>query len=441
MLTREEALLLAEKALKLARFPECRVIIDNSEQAYTRFANNGITTAALGLRFTASVEVARDGSTGSASTNDMDEASLAAAVKRAEEIAAAAPANAEWMPDPGEQQFAETRDFDETTAAARSPEMIPHIKTVIDAARARKLVAAGLVERTHRITAIANKRGLRAFHRGADSGLTSTIRAADGSSSGWAGHPATRFSEIDSAQVAATAIEKCLRWKNPRRLDPGNYTVVLDATATGDLVRLMSNGFNARGAEEGRSFLSKRGGGTLLGEKLFPDFITLRSDPFDPRLPSAPWTGELRPTRPVAWIEKGVVKNLSYSAYWASKTGNAPTPTPGNTILEGSDIAQTELIASVKRGLLVTHFFYIRAVNPQTLQQTGLTRDGLFLIEDGKITDAVVNFRFNESPVRLLQNARMLGRSVRIRGLEGGIMIAPPLVADAFPFTSISDAV
>jgi predicted Zn-dependent protease len=441
MLTREEALKLAEKALKLSTFPNCRVTIDTSEQAYTRFANNGITTAALGLRFSATIEATRDGATGSASTNDIDDASLAAAVKRAEEIAALAPPSAEWMPDPGKQEFRETNDYDEKTALARSPEMIPHIKTVIDAARAKNLIAAGLVERTHRVTAIANKRGLRAFHRGADAGLTSTIRAADGSSSGWAGHPATRFSEIDSAKVAADAIEKCLRWKNPRRLEPGNYTVVLDATATGDLVRLMSNAFNARAAEEGRSFLSKRGGGTLLGEKLFPEFITLRSDPFDPRLPSSPWTGDLLPTRPMAWIEKGVVKNLSYNDYWASKTGKTPTPAPGNTILEGSDTSQADLIASVKRGLLVTHFFYIRAVNAQTLQQTGLTRDGLFLIEDGKITDALVNFRFNESPVRLLQNARALGRSIRIRGLEGGIMIAPPLVADNFPFTSISDAV
>ena len=181
------------------------------------------------------------------------------------------------------------------------------------------MVAAGLVERTHRVIAIANKRGLRASHRGADSADGDDF-AADGSSSGWAGHPATRFSEIDSAKVAADAIEKCLRWKSPRRLDPGNYTVVLDATATGDLVRLMSNAFNARGADEGRTFLSKRGGGTRLGDKMFPEFITLRSDPFDPRLPSAPWTNDLLPARPMTWIDKGVIANLSYNRYWASKT-------------------------------------------------------------------------------------------------------------------------
>ncbi len=211
MLTRVEALQLAEKTLSLSKLPECRVTINASEQAYTRFANNGITTAALAMRFSVTIEATRNGSTGSASTNDLDQASLEAAVKRAEKIASMAPPSAEWMADPGAQEFAETRDFDEKTAMVRSPEMIPHIKTVIDAARAKSLVAAGLVERTYRVTAVANKRGLRASHQGADSGVTATIRAADVSSSGWAGHPATRFSEIDSAKVAADAT----LWRTP----------------------------------------------------------------------------------------------------------------------------------------------------------------------------------------------------------------------------------
>jgi predicted Zn-dependent protease len=303
------------------------------------------------------------------------------------------------------------------------------------------LVAAGLIERTTRVTAVANKNGLFGFHRGADSGLTTTIRTTDGSSSGWAGQPATRYGEIDSARLAASAIEKCERWKNPRKLEPGNYTVVLEPTATGDLVRLMSNALSARNAEEGRTFLSKRGGGTLLGEKLFPEFITLRTDPLDPRLPSSPWTGDWSPAAPIVWIDKGVISNLSYDAYWARKNRRMPTVNPGNTILEGGSENLDQLIASVDRGLLVTHFWYIRFVNQQTLQHTGLTRDGVFLIENGKITAPVMNFRFNESPVRLLRNTRKLGPSMRVRGLEGGIMIAPALVATDFPFTSVSDAI
>ena len=134
------------------------------------------------------------------------------------------------------------------------------------------------------------------------------------------------MSEIDSARLAATASEKCLRWRNPQRLDPGNYTVLMEPTAAGDLVRLMAGAFSARETEEGRTFLSKRGGGNLLGEKVFPEFVTLRTDPFDGRQPALPWTGDLFPTRAIAWVDKGVIANLAYDRYWANKTGKPATP-------------------------------------------------------------------------------------------------------------------
>ena len=185
--------------------------------------------------------------------------------------------------------------------------------------------------------------------------------------------------------------------------------------------------------------------------------MTLRMDPFDPRQPSSPWTGDYLPTRAITWIDKGVVANLAYDRYWASKTGKQPTPgafggfgggrgaggggAGRSLIMEGGDASLQDLIATVERGLLVTHLWYIRGVNPQTLQQTGLTRDGLFLIENGKITTPVMNMRFLESPVRLLQNTIRIGKAVRVRGLEGGMMIAPSLVAKDFPLPSISDAV
>ena len=146
------------------------------------------------------------------------------------------------------------------------------------------------------------------------------------------------------------------------------------------------------------------------------------------------------PNAPVTWVEKGVVKNLFYDRYYAVKAGKEPTPPPSGIMLEGGSKSLDEMIAGVERGLLVTRFWYIRMVNPQTVQLTGLTRDGLFLIENGKVTSPVVNFRFNESPVRLLQNTIAMGRPVRTRGGESG-MIAPPLVVKDFPFTSVSDAV
>ncbi len=454
MITRDGAQKLSQKLIELSTFPECHVSINFSEQAYTRFANNGITTASFSRRRSVSISVTRDGQTGSYSVNELDDNSLRIAVKKAEELAAIAPPNPEHLPALGPQQYPTVNDFDEFTASARSPEMIPHVKTIVDASMRQKLVAAGLIERSHQVSAIANKSGLFGFHESSDSQLTTTIRMADGSSSGWAGQPSTKLSGIDSAKLAASAIDKCMRWKNPEKLEPGNYTVVLEPTAAGDLVRLMAPAFSARSTEEGRTFLSKRGGGSLLGEKVFPEFVNLRSDPFDSRQPSSPWTGDLLPTRAIKWIENGKVANLAYDRYWAMKTGKEPTPGGGggrgggfgfgggeSLIMEGGDATLDQLIASVDRGLLVTHFWYIRFVNPQTLQHTGLTRDGLFLIENGKISRPVMNFRFLESPVRLLKNTKMLGQAVRVRGLEGGMMIAPSLVAADFPLPSVSDAI
>lgn len=458
MLTRDEAKKLAGKVLQYSRFPECSISITSSEQAFTRFANNGITTAALANRQSVSIASTRDGRSGRTVVNELDDAALEKAVRRSEELAAIAPPNPEHRPPLGPQEYRETNDYDEKTAHARAPEMMPHIRAIIEAARGKKLIAAGLFERTYTSAAVANKAGLFGFHGGADSKLTTTIRNAAGTSSGWAGQASTRISEISGAALAEVAAEKCLRWKNPNRIEPGKYTVVFEPTATGDLVSLMPQGFNARATEEGRTFISKPGGGTRAGEKMFPEIVTLRSDPFDGRLPSEPWAGggggffggggrfggaaaDLLPVEKVSWIEKGVVKNLAYDRYWSEKTGHPPVPFTGALFLDGADATLDDLIRSVERGLLVTHFWYIRFVNNQTLQHTGLTRDGLFLIEKGKISDAVMNLRFNDSPVRLLQNTVKLGRAARMRGLEGASMVAPSLVATDFMFTSISDAV
>lgn len=161
------------------------------------------------------------------------------------------------------------------------------------------------------------------------------------------------------------------------------------------------------------------------------------------------------PARAVTWVDKGVIANLAYDRFWASKTGKEANSGggggrgggggfgggDGGLTLRGGDASIDALIASVERGLLITHFWYIRAVNQQTLQQTGLTRDGVFLIENGKITAPVMNFRFLESPVRLLKNAKKLGPAMRVRGLEGGMMVAPAMVAADFPLPSISDAI
>jgi predicted Zn-dependent protease len=455
MLTKEQAQAITEKALSFSTFPECDISVNSSERAFIRFALNDVTTSGFTVERSMSISSVRDGQSGSTRLDEFDDDSLREAVKRTERLAAIAPPNPERVPPLEKQRYPERENYAASTASARNQAMIPHIRAIIDGAKANNLVAAGFFERSAETAAIANKQGNFGYGRATDAGLSATLRNAAGTSSGWASQPAVLIGSIDGAAVAKTAIDKCLHWKEPKRLDPGKYTVVLEPTATGDLVQMMGFGMQARGAEEGRTFLSKPGGGTLAGEKLFPEFVTLRSDPFNKLYSSLPFGGGGGfgfgggggggggglPAEPITWIENGVVKNLVYDRYWAAKAGKPPTPFPNRLVLEGGGKSLADLIAGVDRGLLVTRFWYIRVVNPQTMQVTGLTRDGVFLIEQGKVTAPVMNFRFNQSPVEMLKNTVAMGVPVRVRGGEGQGMIAPAIVVQDFSFTSISDAV
>ena len=183
--------------------------------------------------------------------------------------------------------------------------------------------------------------------------------------------------------------------------------MILEAQAVADLLAFFPDAMDARTADEGRSYFSKPGGGNRIGEKLFAESVTLRTDPFDARLPGAPWASERLPAQATTWIEKGVVQGaVGRPLLGARRPGSAPRAGGGYLIMEGGKGSVDELIAGTERGLLVTRFWYIRSVNPQTIQLTGLTRDGVWLVEKGKIVAPVNNFRFNESPANLLKNRR-----------------------------------
>lgn len=442
MLTRDEAKKLSGKILSYSKFPECEIRITSNEDAFVRFANNGLTTSGFTREQSARISSARDRKTGVISVNQFDDTSLREGVGMSEKMAGVAPPNEEAVPSLPPQDYPAIARFDEGTSRARSPGMIVHAKAVIEAARNKELVSAGFVSRTAGAAAIANKNGLFGYTTITDSSLSATVRTPGGDGSGWASQAAIRFAEIDGAEVARRAAGKCIASRKPKRIEPGKYTVVLEPAALGALLTWFSRNLDARAADEGRSFLSKKDGGNLLGEKMFPEIVTLRSDPASPQLPALPWgwTSWI-PSRPVVWIDKGVVKNLNYDRYWAMKKKVNPSPPADNLVLDGGNESLDDLIRATERGLLITHFWYIRFVNPKTLQLTGLTRDGLFLIENGKVTDPVMNLRFNESPVRLLQNAKRIGRPVRIGEDETNAMLAPPVQAAEFTFSSVSDAV
>jgi predicted Zn-dependent protease len=443
MLSQQEAKNLVDKVIGYSKLPQCQADLSWTEDSFIRFANNGITTS--GYRITQQVSISsvtEDKREGNAVVTEVTDEALRRGVELAEQLARISPPNPEDMPALGPQKYLVLKNFDSFTAAARGDIMIPHVKAVIDSAKQSQLTAAGFIQRSANAVAVGNKAGLFGYHTYTDSSLTNTMRTAGGTSSGWASETSVSVKDVNGETVGRVSSEKAVRGAGTKKkLDPGKYTVILEPAGVSDLVGYLGFNFGARDAEQGQSFLSKQGGGTHLGEKMFPDYITLRSDPLDTRLATTPWGPSLLPNQRMAWIDKGVVKNLYYDRFWASKAAKEPTPATNNLVLEGQENTLDDLIRSVGRGLLITRLYYIRMLQPQTLQLTGLTRDGVFLVENGKATDPVTNFRWNESPVRVLQNTKKLGRPSRNQGDETGSSIVPAIVIDGFNLASVSDAV
>jgi predicted Zn-dependent protease len=225
-------------------------------------------------------------------------------------------------------------------------------------------------------------------------------------------------------------------------IEPGRYTAILEPQAVGDLAQLMLFAMSARAADEGRSAFTRQGGGTKVGEKVVDERISLISDPQDPDLLARPYDGEGMPLQRQVWIENGVLKQLNYSRFWARKQAQTATGSPTSTKIPGGTTTIEQMIASTERGVLLSRLWYLRQVDPRTILYTGLTRDGTFLIENGKITKSLRNFRFNESPLFMLNNLDALGPAQRLGGTEaGGDVVMPALKVRDFNFTSLSEAV
>jgi predicted Zn-dependent protease len=435
MLSRDEARNLVDRIFKVSKSPEMSVNLYWQQECNTRYANNQITTAGFTTDLRLNISVTLGHKTGNTSTTDTSEEGLGRAVRHAEELAALTPEDPEYVEPLGPQNYPEIAAFDEATTGARSEQLLPALRSSIEAATREKLNASGFFDVTTLAAAIANKRGLFGYTQRTWADYSVTARTADGTGSGWADSQSPRLAEVDDALINSTAVHKALASQKPQHLDPGKYTVILEPAALDEMLSYMAWGMDARAADEGRSFLSKRGGGTLLGEKVFGENITLRSDPFDPRVPGWPWDGEL-PTEKTTWVEKGVVKAMRRDRYWAEKTHTKPVPFPSNIIMEGGSATLDELIASTQRGLLITHFWYIRFLQPDTVQLTGLTRDGVFYIEDGKIKHPVNNFRFNQSVVEMLKQVEGMTAPLPVNNNR-----LPTIKVRDFNMSSLSDAI
>jgi predicted Zn-dependent protease len=445
ILTRAEAEEIVQRALRNSPAEETRVSINSAARADTRFALNQVTTSGENQDTQVTITAYSGNRAASVNTNRLDEASLAAAAKQAYEIAKLVPPNPERMPELGAQTYPAPR---ERAITLPSPtERAAASKIVTELARANELIATGFIECRASATALANSKGLFAYDSSSTVTMTTTVRSPDGTGSGWACTDGNTFSDLDPQRVAATAVQKAKDSRSPVAIEPGRYTTILEPTAVGNLVQLIANAMQARSADEGRSFFSKQGGGNKIGLKVVDERVTLLSDPADSPSTSGGYDGDGMPLEKVTWIENGVVKNLNYDRFWAQKQGVQPTRSGGRSALRmlGGTTSVADMIKSTERGILVTRFWYIRGVDPRTILYTGLTRDGTFLIENGKVTRPIKNFRFNESPIFFLNNLEAMGPTIRINASEnlgaGGAVYMPPIKVRDFTFSSLSDAV
>jgi predicted Zn-dependent protease len=311
----------------------------------------------------------------------------------------------------------------------------------INPAKSNGCVAAGFLQDGSIWQAMMNTSGLFAYHKETNANFTLTVRTEDGTGSGYVVRDYNDIGRFDADKASKIALEKAMASRDAKAIEPGKYTVVLEPEASVDLIQRMVVAMDARSADEGRSFLSKAGGGNKQGEKLYDERVQLYTDPTHPDLPVSPWGQDGRPIEKTNWIEDGVVKNLWYSRYWAQKQGKEALSFPGNIIVKGGDATTEELIRDTKRGILMTRSWYIRQVDPQTVLHTGLTRDGTFYIEDGQIKYAIKNLRWNESPVIMLNNLDALGKQERVVGEFNIPSLIPAMRLRDFTFTSLSDAV
>jgi predicted Zn-dependent protease len=376
-------------------------------------------------------------------TNDLSDASLRAAVARSEAQARLAPEDPEAMPPLGPQTYLPVNAYFDSTAELTPGDRAQAALTALEVTRASgNLLASGFLVTMANATALANSAGLFAYARNTTANYTLTVRTSDGTGSGWAGADDHDWSKLDFRAVSNKAIEKARASRNPVALEPGRYTAILEPQAVGDLAQLILSSLSARSADEGRSAFSKQGGGNKVGEKIVDERISMISDPQHPQLLARPFDAEGLPLGRQGWIENGVLKSLNYSRYWARKTGNTPTGGPTSTLVPGGTTSVDAMVAQTERGVLLTRLWYLRQVDPRTILYTGLTRDGAFLIEAGKLSKAIQNFRFNESPLFMLNNVEAIGPAERLAGTEaGGNVAMPALKVRDFNFTSLSEAV
>ncbi len=441
--SREEAQAICQRVVKMSRADAINVGVSSNYTANLRFAANQMSTSGAIVDAQVAVTSSFGPKHAVVTTNDLSDESLRRVVEQSEAMARLAPDDPEAMPELEQQTYDSVAAWFDSTANLTADERARAALTALAPTRAAgDLASAGFIITGDGASAIANNKGLFAYHRATSANYTLTVRTADGTGSGWAGADHPDWTQLDFPAVSARAIDKARLSRSPVAIEPGRYTVILEPQAVGDLVQLLAFYADARSSDEGRSPFTRQGGGNKIGETIVDKRINLFSDPRDSQLLAQPFDGDGLPIGRQTWIENGVLKQLYYSRFWAKKQGKTPTGAPSSIKMAGGPTSVDDMIRTTERGILVTRLWYLREVDPRTILYTGLTRDGTFLIEKGKISKAIRNLRFNESPLFMLNNLDALGPAQRVAGTEaGGAVVMPAIRVRDFNFTSLSDAV
>jgi PmbA protein len=440
---------------------ELEILFSSTNYSLTRFANNTIHQNVAEVNEVASIRMAFAGKTARATTNRFDDESLKRAVQSAEGIAKVQEPDPERLPmakaEEGEAGKGEppvpSRWFDQT-AAITPADRAQAVGRIVDVAKKNGLVTAGIYSSSQSVEAVVNSNGLKAFHRQTSAEVSITMLAGD--SSGWQKANSPDVVNLDPLRLAEVAAHKARESRGPKELAPGKYTVILEPAAVLDLIGFMFWDFGGLSILDQRSFLQNR-----IGSRLFGENITIVDDVTHPLQSNAPFDGEGVRRHRVSLVEKGVIRNLVYARNTAAKMGRseyagkvgeiAPTghgfPLPNEMgeapanivfITPGGEQTVEQMIAGTERGVLITRLWYIREVDPYEKILTGMTRDGTFLVEGGKVKHGIRNFRFNQSLIELLNHVEAMGRPVRASGEEAFDMVVPAMKVNEFNFTEVT---
>lgn len=457
MYSRDEAKAITDKIINMAKADAVEVDLSGGERSGTRWANSTITTNLVQYDRNVSVTLYRGQRSGFASTRDFTDAGLQAMVVAADKQLEASKDMASLPELVGPQQYVPVEGASKSVIDFSPGQRAQMVKDSIAVSDKIGTDGSGYIPKNDQTTVTANSKGLFAYYRDANTGFILTCRMQDGSGSGWAGITGVReLSQINASAYTEVAAKKALNSRKPKALEPGRYTVILEPRANARFLSLMTGIFNGGPAVAGAGGPGGAGGGggrggggggrggggggvmagKNVGDKIFSDLFTLKSDIGNAVLRQSTIGPNNMPAKPVTWVEKGVLKS------WANGAGAS---TNQSLVMEGSDLSIADMVSKTKRGLLVTFFWYIRGVDNATLLNTGMTRDGLFLIENGEIVGPVQNFRWNMSPIVGYNNLDLVGKPVPMHTGEaydgGGTALVPPVRINDFYMTSVSPAV